>query len=243
MEKETKALKVVLNIFNTYLEKTGCDMASFEADSYSHRLTYGNKFYCGSKGPSRWVGAPHSNPMLNSPIPIDRFIEDFLDALDGNNELPSITDTPNGGDTEYYAYEFEIYPKNRMVTVYGYFSYYVEGAEEENFYDTDELPEDILKFLEELDENGHKELEVNCTGGGDSGFVEDSGSTIKDDYYQIPDVVENYCYQLLERYPGWEINEGSQSMFYFDGTKRTVSFTFSYNEEVNDKDSLYQLKY
>lgn len=230
MEKEIKDIKVILNIFQKYLELNDCSVATFELDSYNLKVISGNKFYCNSN-------------RLNSPIPIDKFIEDFMDTLKGSGELDTWVDTPDGGDTEIYNYTFEINPKERMVRIYGDYSYYTDGEQENNLYDTDELPEEIIEFLNKLSEEGHGELEVNFQGSGDSGWVEEDGRTRKDDNYKIPDVVENYCYELLNKYPGWEINEGSQGEFYFDSSKMMVSFEFQYNEEVNDRELSYQFQY
>jgi hypothetical protein len=230
MEKELKQLKVVLNLFQKFLELNKCSVASFELDAYNLKLYSGSKFYCNGQ----WT---------NSPVPIDRFIEDFMDTLKGNDELDTWVDTPDGGDTEIYNYTFEINPEERMVRIYGNYSYYTEGEQENNLYDTDELPEEIIEFLDKLSEEGHGELEVNFQGGGDSGWIEEDGRTRKDDNYKIPDVVENYCYELLNKYPGWEVNEGSQGEFYFDSSKMMVSFDFQYNEEVNDRELSYQFQY
>lgn len=230
MEKELKQLKVVLNIFQKYLELNKCSVASFDLDAYDLKLNTANKFYCNSQ----W---------LNSPIPIDRIIEDFMDVLKGSDELDTWVDTPDGGDTEIYNYTFEVNPEERMVRIYGEYSYYTEGEQENNLYDTNELPEEIIEFLNTLSEEGHGELEVDFQGSGDSGWVEEDGRTRRDDNYKIPDVVENYCYELLNQYPGWEINEGSQGKFYFDSSKMMVSFEFQYNEEVNDRELSYQFKY
>ena len=230
MEKEIKDIKVVLNIFQKYLELNRCSVAIFDLDAYDLRLSSGDKFYCDSQ----W---------LNSPIPIDKFIEDFMDVLKGKDELDTWVDTPDGGDTEIYSYTFEINPVDRMVRIHGNYSYYAEGELEKNYYDTNELPEDIIGFLNTLSEEGHGELEIDFQGSGDSGWVEEDGRTRKEDNYKIPDVVENYCYELLNKYPGWEINEGSQGKFYFDSSKIMVSFEFQYNEEISDRELSYQFKY
>ena len=230
MEKEIKDIKVILNIFQKYLELNKCSIATFDLDAYDLRLSTGDKFYCG-------------NQWLNSPIPIDKFIEDFMDVLKGKDELDTWVDTPDGGDTEIYSYTFEINPEERMVRIYGEYSYYTEGELEKNYYDTNELPEEIIGFLNTLSEEGHGELEINFQGSGDSGWVEEDGRTRKEDNYKIPDVVENYCYELLNMYPGWEINEGSQGKFYFDSSKIMVSFEFQYNEEISDRELSYQFKY
>ena len=68
MEKEVKNLKTILNIFQKYLELNKCSIATFELDAYALKVNSGNKFYCNHK----W---------LNSPIPIDKLIEDFMDDL------------------------------------------------------------------------------------------------------------------------------------------------------------------
>ncbi len=227
MGKELQQLKVVLNLFNNYLEKVKCDEATFSLDAWQLNMNY-KSFYCGDKG------------MLKAPIPMDNFIEDYMDYLKGTGDLEQFSED---GDHEFYGYEFIVLRENRKVKIMGEYSTYVEGDTHDGFLDTDELPENILKFLEELDESGHGEFEVMCTGGGDSGFVEDDGRTRKDDNYKTPSDVENYCYQLLEQFPGWEINEGSQSEFYFDGRKRAVSFKFTYNEEENRKELVYEFDF
>jgi len=227
MGKELQQLKVVLNLFNNYLEKVKCDEATFSLDAWELNMNY-KSFYCGDKG------------MLRAPIPMDNFIEDYMDYLKGTGDLEQFSED---GDHEFYGYEFIVLRENRKVKIMGEYSTYVEGDTHDGFLDTDELPENILKFLEELDESGHGEFEVMCTGGGDSGFVEDDGRTRKDDNYKTPSDVENYCYQLLEQFPGWEINEGSQSEFYFDGRKRAVSFKFTYNEEENRKELVYEFDF
>ena len=135
MEKELNQLKVVLNIFQKFLELNKCSKAIFELDSYDLKMQNGNKFLCDYK----WT---------NSPIPIDRIIEDFMDVLHGKQELDNIVYTPAGGESEVYNYSFFVIPENRMVEIYGDYSYYTGGDEEKNFYDTDELPEDIIGFLQ-----------------------------------------------------------------------------------------------
>lgn len=227
MGKELQQLKVLLNLFNNYLEKVKCDKATFSLDSW--KLKMNDKwFYCGEKG------------RLYPPIPIDKFIEDYMDFLKGTGNLEEFSED---GDQEYYGYEFIVLRESRKVNVMGEYSAYIEGDSHDGFIDTDEIPGNILRFLEELDDSGHGEFEVICTGGGDSGFVEDDGRTRKDDNYKTPSEVENYCYQLLEQFPGWEINEGSHSEFYFDGLKRAVSFKFTYNEEVSRTELVHEFDF
>jgi hypothetical protein len=227
MGKELQQLKVVLNLFNNYLEKVGCDKATFSLDAWELKMN-DKWFYCGEKG------------RLYPPIPMDKFIEDYMDYLKGTGNLEEFSED---GDQEYYGYEFIVLRESRKVKVMGEYSAYIEGDSHDGFIDTDEIPGNILRFLEELDDSGHGEFEVICTGGGDSGFVEDDGRTRKDDNYKTPSEVENYCYQLLEQFPGWEINEGSHSEFYFDGLKRAVSFTFTYNEEVSRAELVHEFDF
>jgi len=227
MGKELQQLKVVLNLFNNYLEKVGCDKATFSLNAWELKIN-DKWFYCGEKG------------RLYPPIPMDKFIEDYMDFLKGTGNLDEFSED---GDQEYYGYEFIVLRESRKVKVMGEYSAYIEGDSHDGFLDTDEIPENILRFLEELDNSGHHEFEVVCTGAGDSGFVEDDGRTRKDDNYKTPSEVENYCYELLEQFPGWEINEGSNSEFYFDGRKRTVSFRFTYNEEENRVELIHEFDF
>ena len=227
MGKELQQLKVVLNLFNNYLEKVGCDKATFSLNAWELKIN-DKWFYCGEKG------------RLYPPIPMDKFIEDYMDFLKGTGNLQEFSDD---GDQEYYGYEFIVLRESRKVKVMGEYSAYIEGDSHDGFLDTDEIPENILRFLEELDNSGHHEFEVVCTGAGDSGFVEDDGRTRKDDNYKTPSEVENYCYELLEQFPGWEINEGSHSEFYFDGPKRAVSFKFTYNEEVSRTELVHEFDF
>ena len=50
---------------------------------------------------------------------------------------------------------------------------------------------------------------------------------------------------MLEDYPGWEINEGSQGEFTFEsaGGKDRLTLHFNMNTEVTAEDLVYQFKY
>jgi hypothetical protein len=60
---------------------------------------------------------------------------------------------------------------------------------------------------------------VGYDGGGDSGYINSDYRTEDGKTGDTPAAIEDICYDLLEDYVGWEINEGSSGTFIF--TKNT----------------------
>jgi hypothetical protein len=84
---------------------------------------------------------------------------------------------------------------------------------------------DIRKFLEK---EGIEEMTVSYNGSGDSGYIE-SDYTSKNKSGQIDEDIEHICYDLLQEYGGWEINEGSQGTIIF--TKDEIDVQHEWNTE------------
>ena len=79
-----------------------------------------------------------------------------------------------------------------------------------------------------LQDNGVKEIVINYSGGGDSGYLEDSFNNGD----SVPAVVSDFCYNMLEnRFGGWEINEGSQGRITFDFVSDNYSVYHEWNTE------------
>ena len=85
---------------------------------------------------------------------------------------------------------------------------------------------DYLERLKPLIQFGFKSAEVEYSGGGDSGEVEDvtivynKRSVSKAKGHEFTDTLSDICYDELEKqYGGWEINDGSSGVFNitFDG--------------------------
>lgn len=87
-----------------------------------------------------------------------------------------------------------------------------------------------------LDENNINYFEVNFSGGGDSGELNDNGSDKEDDPSETigyPDELENFFYDKLESsFGGWEINEGSSGKIILDRNNLTIEIELYTDEWV-----------
>ena len=89
------------------------------------------------------------------------------------------------------------------------------------------------KFLDEI---GSDSVTVNYSGGGDSGYIEDEYETPNGTTGSVSEDMVDICYDLLQVFGGWEINEGSQGQITF--TKDEIEVEHEWNVEENDSTSL-----
>jgi len=80
-------------------------------------------------------------------------------------------------------------------------------------------------------------MTVSYNGSGDSGYIE-SDYTSKNKSGQIDDDIESICYNLLEEYGGWEINEGSQGTIDFTKDEITVNHEWNTEEQYTNEINL-----
>lgn len=142
---------------------------------------------------------------------------------------------------DYFYVDGEIYPfENKIVfnqvrfTSYGtsdsgYEVYIDDYEEDDGMYSTFM---EVRKFLEH---EGIEDMTISYNGGGDSGYIE-SDYTSKNKNGQIDEDIEHICYDLLEEYGGWEINEGSQGNIVF--TKDEISVNHEWNTEDDDSNEI-----
>jgi hypothetical protein len=142
---------------------------------------------------------------------------------------------------DYFYVDGEIYPfENKIVfnqvrfTSYGtsdsgYEVYIDDYEEDDGMYSTFM---EVRKFLEH---EGLEDMTISYNGGGDSGYIE-SDYTSKNKNGQIDEDIEHICYDLLEEYGGWEINEGSQGNIVF--TKDEISVNHEWNTEDDDSNEI-----
>ena len=126
---------------------------------------------------------------------------------------------------------------------------------------TDELVRDTKDFVFDiLEKEGIASFEVEFNGEGDSGQIEgisldeklltrkikgckvkngtrwdpttQTSSPVWENDVTLQAIIEGVCYDLLENFGGWEINEGSYGTFNFDVKKRSAGLTM--NERVAD---------
>jgi len=238
--KVQNELKVVLNIFQKFLELNKCKKVVFDIDGYDLNMQ-DDRFLCSGvhRGPEHFqVGS-----RISPPIPISQFIENFMEALDSSGDLDRLSED---GEQEIYNYEFVIDSEKKQVSILGNYSkYLVEETQITELYANEMDDEEFSNFFKKLREEGDFELDVRFEGGGDSGWIHDTGETRKTDNYPVPPFMMEKMYQMLEDYPGWEINEGSQGEFTFEsaGGKDRLTLHFNMNTEVTAEDLVYQFKY
>jgi len=227
--KEQNELKVVLNIFQKFLELNKCKKVIIDVDGYDLNVS-DERFMCNGQ-------------RVSPPIPIGKFIESFMESIDASADLDRDSED---GEQEIYNYEFVIDSENKQVSILGNYSkYIVEETQITELYANEMDDEEFSNFFKKLREEGDFELDVQFEGGGDSGWIHDTGETRKTDNYPVPPFMMEKMYQMLEDYPGWEINEGSQGEFTFEsaGGKDRLTLHFNMNTEVTAEDLVYQFKY
>ena len=61
--------------------------------------------------------------------------------------------------------------------------------------------------------------------------------------FPIPAPLETVCYNLLEDFGGWEINEGSFGSILFDESEETAYLNFVWRTEEEARDTLVRFNY
>lgn len=91
----------------------------------------------------------------------------------------------------------------------------------------EETYNEVVQLFETL--NG-SEARVDFSGGGDSGYIDDF-MVIDNDQVDIPKLIEDMLYSMLNQYAGWENNEGGQGSWIFYPQNKEIEFDFNYNTE------------
>jgi hypothetical protein len=87
---------------------------------------------------------------------------------------------------------------------------------------------EIQKFLDEINSTG---VVIDYSGGGDSGYIEGQYQS-ENGSGDVPSGIEDICYDLLEEFGGWEINEGSQGKISL--TKDSIDVNHLWNTEESE---------
>jgi hypothetical protein len=91
---------------------------------------------------------------------------------------------------------------------------------------------EMIEILQSWKTEGHNEIKVDFSGGGDSGYIEDNGYSGDIDQIRIPASFEDFMYNMLNSdFGGWENNEGGQGQFVILIDEQTIELNCSLNYE------------
>jgi len=205
----TKNLKTLLNILNPFFSKMDCEI-TFDVDAFSHQVHGGNYLYC-------------SGGRVSLPIDISKQLDNFMESI--SSDLDQEIE-----DTDVYSYHIKINPENRTLEVLANYTVYgLDGPYEEEMV----AQESCDKFKEQ---GAVDTVRFDFSGGGDSGYIEDTGYDKNNNRFNLFDTAENEGYGILSNFPGWEINEGSSGVLVFHLNEGRLALEFTWNtEEVGEE--------
>ncbi len=153
--------------------------------------------------------------------------------------------TPDVDDINWQRIEIDLDCEDSTISVVLDYNYYDVGDTESDTRSLEEEEEneslkEVFDVLEDDPDIQDRILTIDYSGGGDSGYLEDS-------FYNgdsVPAVVSDFCYNMLEnRFGGWEINEGSQGNFEIDLDRKEITLNHTYNIDETGRDTLLEEKF
>jgi hypothetical protein len=224
--------KKYLGKVSRYLSSLGMNYGEiqFEMDPYDDEISYSEDYF-----PTHFDNN-YTAEIPDGLVPILKRIIDYFDDADLFSNLP------DSGEIDYQRFEIQIDGNGakREISLTHVFSYFGEGDSEGVEYDDmiEEWEEKGVFDDTEIPEDNYLVLKYN--GGGDSGYIESNFESGQ----PVPTEVEEWCYQKLEEnFGGWEINEGSQGEFQFDFNEKTVGLSHTYNNMIDESNTLWEEKF
>ncbi len=153
--------------------------------------------------------------------------------------------TPDVDDINWQRIEIDLDCEDSTISVVLDYNYYDTGDTETDTRSLEEEEEneslrEVFDVLEDDPDIQDRILTIDYSGGGDSGYLEDSFNNAD----SVPAVVSDFCYNMLEnRFGGWEINEGSQGHFEIDLDKKEITLNHTYNLDETGRDTLLEEKF
>jgi hypothetical protein len=153
--------------------------------------------------------------------------------------------TPDVDDVNWQRIEIDLDCEDSTISVVLDYNYYDTGDTETDTRSLEEEEEneslrEVFDVLEDDPDIQDRILTIDYSGGGDSGYLEDSFNNGD----SVPASVSDFCYDMLEnRFGGWEINEGSQGNFEIDLDRKEITLNHTYNIDETGRDTLLEEKF
>ena len=210
----TEKQKQIFELIALAAKRSECEQITLDLEFYNSDPFQGRMYHCLSP-----------DGHFTTKLPFD--VSDNLNLWWNENNFRI--------DDEGLSYaELVIIPKKREIILKTMYVEYEPGLEEVTTHEYDD-DDNVFNTLKEKD---IKYVYAEFSGYGDSGYIEDKIEVV-DIYKEHSEVnlanivgLEDYLYQMLEDYGGWENNEGSQGRFYVNVEDRKIDLYFSWNEEV-----------
>jgi len=235
MSETLNLIRAYSKPFLNYVKNFNCNEAEFSFDDGLHPNLKG--FYCKSSTFDSDFG-DYRYTKLQSPVPIEHVVEDYMKELDDQGELPT-----EGGEQESWigTYFFRFIPKTNIFQVGGYFTEYVDGEEISQTIEINEKETDAetMDTLTRFHKSGINWYVTDFHGSGDSGWIEDEGRTNlgKLKLGSKAPAMDDLMYRVLENAaPGWEIDSGSHGNFYYDFSKQKLTLNITLVEESESEE-------
>ena len=213
-------MKKKFKLLMTYFRNAGLDEVSFQFD-----VSGGSIEFTDIK-----VNFSIATPIENI---FEEILEMYVDQVVEEGESEMIEE-----GSDYYQIFGTIYVTERKI-VFENFNYTYYGSQFSGMdYEKDDYEEDesmynrFVKVDKILTELNIDKMIVGYSGSGDSGYIDGDYKTEDGQSGGTPAGIEDICYDLLEEYGGWEINEGSQGTITF--TKDFIEVEHEWNTEEND---------
>lgn len=210
--------KKILNLFAMYCRSYGAKVVNKEYQFYENSID--------------WQSSWTSNQSIMSIDSYDE-IDNLMESLIDRNSLPKYENCGDYDCTGSLTISINCIDK----TINFDFAERVQETDwQGTVFEIDEL-ESINEWMDDVIAHypNIKFGKVSYNGGGDSGEI-DSHMEVNNQSINLPSVVEDLLYRLLENsYGGWEINEGSQGEFIFDFNEKSLTLNHgnNYEEYVN----------
>jgi hypothetical protein len=210
----TDKQKAVFELISKYTQSRGCEYLEIDVDPWNNMPYNGRNFGCGTE---------KHETRDKLPFDASEIITEFLNSLDHGFDEDNLS-----------GMSFKLFPKTKKIIVLGVYQDLGDGDSSE--LEMNEESEETLKpIMDELKEKGvYPYAEVRFNGGGDDGYIEsdmiiDSGSKPSQ---RVEDFagLDDFLYNMLGNFGGWEIDEGSFGNFLIDTRAGTITLNFTWNE-------------
>ena len=210
----TNKQKAIFDLISKYVQSRGCEYLEIDIDPWNNIPYNGRNFGCG-----------HEKHETQDKLPFDanEIITEFLNSLDHGFDEDNLS-----------GMTFRLYPKLRKIIVSGTYQDLGDGGSSE-LEVNEEDDENLKPIMDGLKEKGvYPYAEVSFQGGGDDGYIE--STMIIDSNSKPSQMIENFAglddflYNMLSNYGGWEIDEGSYGQFIIDTRAGLIKLEMTWNE-------------